>query len=125
LASSVLPTPGGAQKQKRAHRSARRLHAGPGPTDRRGHGGHGLGLADHPLGQVLLRARSSFCAFTGQQPLHGDAGRAGHHIGDVARLDLLAQQRIGPGQSRCSSCSAAAAARCCQLVVLAAGPRSS
>ena len=84
---------GGTQKQKRAHRAARRLHARPGPADRRRHRRHRLGLADHPLRQPRLQFQQ-LLAFAGQQLLHGDAGGAGHHIGDVAGFHLLAQQRL-------------------------------
>ena len=84
---------GGTQEQKRAHRSARRLHARPGSSDRRRHSRHRLGLADHPLRQPRLQFQQ-FLAFAGQQLLHGDAGGAGHHIGDVAGLHPLAQHRL-------------------------------
>ena len=83
----------GAQEQERSHRPGGGLHAGAGPADRRGHRRHRLRLADHPLAEAPLQIEQ-LLALARQQPLHRDAGPAGHHIGDVALLHLLAQHRV-------------------------------
>ena len=55
LASSVLPTPVGPRKRKRADRTVRVLQAGPGPAHGRRDGADRLVLADHAPVQLAPR----------------------------------------------------------------------
>ena len=79
------------QKQEGPHGPARRLHPRPGPPNRSRHGSHRLRLANHPLRKPGFELQQ-LLPLTRQQPLHGNARPAGHHIGDVASFHLLPQQ---------------------------------
>lgn len=92
MASSVLPTPGGAEEEERAGRPVRIAHARAvaayRPRDRR----DGLVLPDDPGVQRLLQLHQPVVLALGQ-PGDGDAGAPGEHLGDVLgpyRHDALA-----------------------------------
>ena len=91
-ASSVLPTPVGPMKRKRADRAVGVLQPGARAAQRVGHGLDGLVLADHALVQALLHVHELLATSDSMQPRHGDARPAGHHLGHVLVVDLLLEE---------------------------------
>ena len=86
LAQLGLADAGGAQEQEGADGPLGVLQTHTAAADGLGHGGHGLVLAHHPLMQDLLQLQQPL-AFVLRQAGDGDAGPAGHHLGDVVLGD--------------------------------------
>ena len=94
LASSVLPTPDGAEEDERAARALRVLEAGPGAADRLGDGLDGVLLADDPLVELVLHAEE-LCGLLLGELVDRDAGPDRQHLGDGLLVDLVEQVDAG------------------------------
>ena len=89
-ASSVLPTPGGAQEQEAADGAVGVRQAGPGAPDGVGDDADGRLLAHDPLLEVLLEVEE-LLHLALHEAAHRHAGPLGHDLGDVLLVDLLLQ----------------------------------
>ncbi len=81
-ASSVLPTPGGAEEEERADRLGRQAQADARASDGPGDAGHRLVLADDAPVEFVLHAQQARGLLLLDLE-HRDAGHLRHYVGDV------------------------------------------
>ena len=84
---------GRTEEQERTNGPVRVAQSGAAATNRVGHGGDRLVLADHPTMQKILEV-DQFGHLTFHQTGHGHSGGLAHDLGDVLGVDLFFQHAI-------------------------------